>query len=106
VCATFVFFIPMEIDCIFFLAESSSARIHNAYELVDWLRFVEHTLQPQDIARLAAVVERFHPPALKDLFENLHPADSLMWEGGGLKTASRQLLSVYVSCFPVVPASL
>ncbi|KAG1740308.1 ribosome 60S biogenesis N-terminal-domain-containing protein [Suillus lakei] len=76
------------------LPESSSARIHNAYELVDWLRFVEPTLQPQDIARLAAVVERFHSPALKDLFENLHPTDLLMWEGGDLKTASRQLLQV------------
>ncbi|KAG1888586.1 ribosome 60S biogenesis N-terminal-domain-containing protein [Suillus subluteus] len=76
------------------LPESSSARIHNAYELVDWLRFVEHTLQPQDIVRLSAAVERFHPPALKDLFENLHPADSLMWEGGDLKTASKHLLQV------------
>ncbi|KAG1894474.1 uncharacterized protein F5891DRAFT_1255164 [Suillus fuscotomentosus] len=56
--------------------ESSSACIHNAYELVDWLRFVDPKLQPQDI----------------DLFENLHPASSLMWEGGDLKTASRQLL--------------
>ncbi|KAG2124689.1 ribosome 60S biogenesis N-terminal-domain-containing protein [Suillus clintonianus] len=76
------------------LPESSSARIHNAYELVDWLRFVEPTLQPQDILRIVAVVERFHSPALKDLFENLHPADSLMWEGGDLKTALRQLLQV------------
>ncbi|KAG2356040.1 ribosome 60S biogenesis N-terminal-domain-containing protein [Suillus spraguei] len=76
------------------LPESLSARIHNAYELVDWLRLVEPTLQPQDIVRLSTVVERFHPPALKDLFENLHPADSLMWEGGDLKTASRQLLQV------------
>ncbi|KAG0699762.1 hypothetical protein DFH29DRAFT_990668 [Suillus ampliporus] len=65
-----------------------------AYELVDWLRFVGPTLQPQDVVRLAAVVERFHSPALKDLFENLHPADSLMWDGGDLKTASRQLLQV------------
>ncbi|KAG1791586.1 ribosome 60S biogenesis N-terminal-domain-containing protein [Suillus plorans] len=76
------------------LPESSSARIHNAYELVDWLRFVNTTLQPQDIVRLSVVVERFHPPALKDLFENLHPTNSLMWEGGDLKTASRQLLQV------------
>ncbi|KAG2045770.1 hypothetical protein BDR06DRAFT_1015311 [Suillus hirtellus] len=81
----------MEIDYIF-LAESSSACIHNAYKLVDWLRFVDPKLQPQDIVRLSTVVERFHPPALKDLFENLHPASSLMWEGGDLKTASRQLL--------------
>ncbi|KAG2062744.1 hypothetical protein BDR04DRAFT_1164705 [Suillus decipiens] len=76
------------------LPESLSARIHNAYELVDWLRLVEPTLQPQDIVRLSTVVERFHPPALKDLFENLHPADSMMWQGGDLKTASRQLLQV------------
>ncbi|KAG1732030.1 uncharacterized protein EDB91DRAFT_1058414 [Suillus paluster] len=76
------------------LPESSSVRIHNAYELVDWLRFVGPTLQPQDIVRLAAVVERFYSPALKDLFENLHPADLLMWEGGDLKSASRQLLQV------------
>jgi nucleolar pre-ribosomal-associated protein 1 len=95
----------MEIDYIV-LAESSTARIHNAYKLVDWLRFVEPTLQPQDIVRLVAVVERFHPPALKDLFENLHPADSLMWEGGDLKTASRQLLQVYVTCLSLIPASL
>lgn len=94
----------MEIDYIF-LAESSSARIHNAYELVDWLRFVDTTLQPQDIVRLSTVVERFHPPALKDLFENLHPANSLMWEGGDLKTASRQLLQVYVTCLPLIPTS-
>ncbi|KAG1766782.1 ribosome 60S biogenesis N-terminal-domain-containing protein, partial [Suillus occidentalis] len=76
------------------LPESSTARVHNAYKLVDWLRFAKFRLQPQDIVRLVAVVERFHPPALKDLFENLHPADSLMWEGGNLKTASRQLLQV------------
>ncbi|KAG2153453.1 ribosome 60S biogenesis N-terminal-domain-containing protein [Suillus bovinus] len=76
------------------LPESSNARIHNAYELVDWLRFVEPTLQSQDIVRLAVVVERFHPPALKDLFENLHPANSLMWEGSDLKTSSEQHLQV------------
>ena len=88
----------MEIDHTV-LAESSITRIQNAYELVDWLRFVEATLQPQDIVRLMVVVERFHPPAIKDLFENLHPADSLMWEGGNLKTGSRQLLQVYVTAF-------
>lgn len=88
-----------------FLAESSTARVHNANKLIDWLRFAKFRLQPQDITRLVAVVERFHPPALKDLFENLHPADSLMWEGGNLKTASRQLLQVYVTCLPLIPVS-
>lgn len=98
-------FLEIEIDPNV-LAESSSARIQCAYELVDWLRFVGSTLQPQDIVRLAAVVERFHPLAMKDLFENLHPADSLMWEGGDLKTASRQLLQVYVICLPLIPTLL
>jgi nucleolar pre-ribosomal-associated protein 1 len=105
VCSIYLCFSSMEIDYIF-LAESSSARVHNAYKLVDWLRFAKSRLQPQDITRLVVVVERFHLPALKDLFENLHPADSLMWEGGNLKTASRQLLQVYVTCLPLIPVSL
>lgn len=100
-----MFIFPIEIDHIL-LAGSSSARIHNAYELVDWLRFVGPGLQPQDISRLAALVERFHSPAMKDLFENLHPADSLMWAGGNLKTASRQLHKVYVTSLPFIRALL
>jgi hypothetical protein len=95
----------MEIDYIF-LAESSTAGVHNAYKLVEWLRFAKSRLQPQDITRLVTVVERFHPTTLKNLFKNLHPTNSLMSKSGNLKTASRQLLQVYVTCLPLIPVSL
>jgi nucleolar pre-ribosomal-associated protein 1 len=39
---------------------------------------------------------------MKDLFENLHPSDLVMWEGGDLKTASRQLLQVYFACLLLI----
>ena len=90
----------MEIDPTT-LAESSCERIQSAYQLVDWLRFVGSSLQTKDIVRLAAVVERFHSRAMKDLFENLHPCDSLMWEGGDLKNSSKRLLQVYVTLLPL-----
>lgn len=57
----YILFILMEIDSIF-PAESSSARIHNAYELVDWLHFLELTLHSQDIVRLV-VIHHDDPPA-------------------------------------------
>lgn len=57
----YILFILMEIDSIF-PAESSSARIHNTYKLVDWLHFLELTLHSQDIVRLV-VIHHDDPPA-------------------------------------------
>ncbi|KAH7884073.1 ribosome 60S biogenesis N-terminal-domain-containing protein [Phlebopus sp. FC_14] len=61
---------------------SEPARITGAYELVDWLRIVDFSPTPADIARLASVIQRFHKPALKFLVDNLHPSESALWGSG------------------------
>jgi nucleolar pre-ribosomal-associated protein 1 len=52
-----------------------------AFELVDWLRLVDHSLNPKEVGRLAAVISRFYKPALKEFSENLHPSHALFWQG-------------------------
>ncbi|KAH7927036.1 hypothetical protein BV22DRAFT_1103957 [Leucogyrophana mollusca] len=61
--------------------------IVNAYELVDWLRLAGHTLHPTELRRLSSIIERFHKPALRELFESLHPAQGLLWIGMDLRSS-------------------
>jgi hypothetical protein len=52
-----------------------------AFELVDWLRIVNHSLCPPDVGKLATVISRFYPLAVNALLENLHPGHALSWQG-------------------------
>jgi nucleolar pre-ribosomal-associated protein 1 len=59
----------------------------SAFELVDWLRLVDRPLSYLHVQRLAAVIEHFYKPALRQLCEHMHPNDGVLWQG--LQLASR-----------------
>ncbi|KAI1792498.1 ribosome 60S biogenesis N-terminal-domain-containing protein [Ganoderma leucocontextum] len=52
-----------------------------AYELVDWLRLIGPSLHVSELRRLIAAVERFHKPALRELFQYLDPQSVSFWDG-------------------------
>ncbi|KAI0666153.1 ribosome 60S biogenesis N-terminal-domain-containing protein [Trametes maxima] len=53
----------------------------SAYELVDWLRLIGPRLHPSELSRLVRAVERFHPPALKELVQYLSPRKASLLAG-------------------------
>ncbi|KAH7907124.1 ribosome 60S biogenesis N-terminal-domain-containing protein [Hygrophoropsis aurantiaca] len=65
----------------------SQTCIINAYELIDWVRLVNPKLHPTELQRLSSTIERFHKPALKELFENVHPTHHLLWSSLDLKSS-------------------
>ncbi|KAI6003337.1 ribosome 60S biogenesis N-terminal-domain-containing protein [Pisolithus marmoratus] len=65
--------------------ESATARMTNAYELVDWVRLVDVPPTPVDISRLASVICRFHKPTVKALAEVLCPLEGQLWESNILE---------------------
>jgi nucleolar pre-ribosomal-associated protein 1 len=64
-----------------------TARVNFAFELVDWLRLINHPLHSNDIKRLMDAVERLHKPALREVAEHLDPGRPLLW--GSLNIVSR-----------------
>jgi nucleolar pre-ribosomal-associated protein 1 len=69
------------------LARSKAAGVISAFQIVDWFRLLDYSPSPDEFGRVAAVVERCHKPALKNLIECLHPGEGLLWDG--LKVVSR-----------------
>ncbi|KAM5540626.1 hypothetical protein V8D89_005657 [Ganoderma adspersum] len=55
-----------------------------AYELVDWLRLIGPALHVSELRRLIAAIERFHKPALRELFQYLDPQSVSLWDGADL----------------------
>jgi len=62
---------------VMLVAQSKAACVTSAFELVDWLRFVDVPLQTPQFVRLLSLVDRLHKPAVRDLFDNVHPAHAL-----------------------------
>jgi len=62
------------------VAASTNARAILAYELTDWVRLTDYMLHPSQLDRLASVIDRFHPPALKEFFQNLSPSQGSVWD--------------------------
>ncbi|PIL36537.1 hypothetical protein GSI_00226 [Ganoderma sinense ZZ0214-1] len=55
-----------------------------AYELVDWLRLIGPVLHALELRRLIAAIERFHRPALRELFQYLDPQSVSLWDDAEL----------------------
>ena len=66
------------------LAESETACQVAAYELVDWVRLIGPSLHVSELRRLIAAIERFHKPALGELFQYLDPQSVSLWDGADL----------------------
>ncbi|KAK7040796.1 hypothetical protein VNI00_009702 [Paramarasmius palmivorus] len=56
-------------------------RMATAYELVDWVRLVEHPLQVEDVIRVTKVVSKLHPEALSELAWAIDMREGLLWQG-------------------------
>ena len=67
-----------------------------AYELVDWLRLIGPELHVSELSRLINVVERFHKPALKELFQYLDPQSVSLWEAADVVSDFSRVAPVYV----------
>jgi nucleolar pre-ribosomal-associated protein 1 len=71
--------------------------ITSAYQAVDWLRFVDRPLSSAELSLLVITIERFHKPALRDLYESLHPAKGLLGNGSDIASRFSQLRNMYES---------
>lgn len=74
----------------FVLAASIPARTVLAYELTDWVRLTDHALHPSEMNRLVSIIERFHPPALKEFYQNLSPSQGSVWGATSVRSAILQ----------------
>ncbi|TBU65164.1 ribosome 60S biogenesis N-terminal-domain-containing protein [Dichomitus squalens] len=72
--------------------ESDAARQVAAYELVDWLRLIGPELHVSELSRLISAVEKFHKPALKELFQYLDPQSVAFWEGADVISNSARVV--------------
>lgn len=64
----------------FYSATSRNARIQLAYELSDWLRLTDHSLNQEETQRFVSAVARLHPGALKEFSINLGPHQGSLWD--------------------------
>jgi nucleolar pre-ribosomal-associated protein 1 len=76
-------------------AASTHARAILAYELSDWIRLTDHALHPSELDRLASIICRFHPPALKEFFQNLGRSQGSVWTIASVRPALLQGCVVY-----------
>jgi hypothetical protein len=74
-------------------AVSVNARAILAYELSDWVRLTDYALDPSQLDRLASIIDRFHPLALKEFFQNLSPGQGSVWDVAFVR---REILQGYV----------
>ena len=72
------------------LAENAGERRISAYELVDWVRFVNPVMSSEQLLRLSNAIFRFHPSAVRDLYLNVDPAREEFWEWLGGEPSGRQ----------------
>ena len=84
------------------LADSGIGRPVAAYELVDWLRLIGPTLHVSELRRFIAVVERFHKPALRELFQYLDPQSVSLWDGADLQSNFYHLAHTFVAFLSLV----
>ncbi len=78
-------------------ADSGIARQILAYELVDWLRLIGPALHASELRRLIAAVERYHKPALKELFQYLDPQSVAFWDGAELLSNFCRVANMFVA---------
>ncbi|KAL0948883.1 hypothetical protein HGRIS_008999 [Hohenbuehelia grisea] len=63
------------------IPSTKHARVTGATELLDWMRVAKQPLRATEIRRIAAVLQKFYPPALHDLVEHLDLVAGLLWDG-------------------------
>ena len=76
------------------LAASKLSRQVSAYELVDWLRLVQCSLQINDVRRLLVVIERLYKPAIGSFMTHLDPRQNLLWDVSFAEAGVSRLESV------------
>ncbi|EEB92782.1 hypothetical protein MPER_08660 [Moniliophthora perniciosa FA553] len=72
----------------------------SAYELVDWVRLVEHPLQVEDIRCVEKAILDRHPPALDEVSWSLDVRQGLLWQGMNVK--QNILCGAYVPPFELL----